>query len=102
MTIPQYNTNLRRRSALLRKLADIIDNLFGCGFEPGGYGAGVGDRGGGDAFAFAVETTHSSDEKSEVVEVVGWRVALLDVEIDLGCGIILELRNLGVLVWSRA
>ena len=36
MTIPQYHTNLRRRSASLRKLADIVHDLLRRGFEPGG------------------------------------------------------------------
>lgn len=58
MRIPQHNTNLRGRRALLRELADLIDDLFGRDFEPGGRGTGVGDRAGRDAFAVAVEATH--------------------------------------------
>ena len=62
MTVPQYDTNLRRRSTLLRKLANLVHNLFGRGFEPGGDGARVWDRGGRNAFASAVKTTHDGDE----------------------------------------
>jgi hypothetical protein len=29
LTVPQYDTNLRRCSALLRKLADIVHDLIG-------------------------------------------------------------------------
>jgi hypothetical protein len=76
MTIPQHDTNLRWRSPLLRKLADIVHDLIGGGFEPSRYGAGIWDRGGGDAFAFAVETTHDGDEKSSVVTVVLCKVLL--------------------------
>jgi len=61
MTIPQHNTNLRRCGTLSRKLADIVDDGLRGGLEPGGHGAGVWDRGGADAFAFAVKTAHLCD-----------------------------------------
>lgn len=61
MTVPQYDTNLRRRSTLLRKLANIVDDLLGRGFKPGRDGAGIWDCGGRYAFAFAVETAHDGD-----------------------------------------
>ena len=58
MRVPQHDADLRRGRALLCELADLIHDLFGCGFEPGGGRAGVGYRAGRDAFAVGVETTH--------------------------------------------
>lgn len=58
MTIPQHDAYLTRRGALLRELADLVDDCVRGGFEPGGWGAGVGDRGGADALAVAVKATH--------------------------------------------
>ncbi len=58
VTIPQHNTNLRRGCTFPCKLADIVDDGLGGGLEPGGHGARIRDRGGADAFAFAVKTTH--------------------------------------------
>ena len=58
MRVPQHDADLRRRSALLRELADLVHDLFGRGFEPGWGRAGVGHRAGGDAFAVGVEATH--------------------------------------------
>ena len=58
--VPQHDTNLAGRRALLRELADLIDDLFGRDLEPRGRGAGVRDRAGGDAFAVAVEAAHDS------------------------------------------
>ena len=56
--VPQHDTNLAGRRALLRELADLIDDLLGRDLEPRGRGAGIGDRAGGDAFAVAVEAAH--------------------------------------------
>lgn len=58
MAIPQHDTNLRGCGALLRELADLVDDGVGGGFEPGGGGAGVGDGAGADALAVAVHATH--------------------------------------------
>jgi hypothetical protein len=58
MTIPQYNTNLTGRCAFLRKFADVVNDLLGSGLEPLRRGAGLGNRGGGDAFAVAVHASH--------------------------------------------
>lgn len=58
MAVPQHDTNLRRRGALLRELADLVDDLLGRGLQPGGRGARVGDGGGADALAVAVHATH--------------------------------------------
>ena len=58
MTISQYNTDLRWCGAFLCELADLIDDLVGRDFEPGGCGARVGDCGGGNAFSVAVKATH--------------------------------------------
>ena len=73
MRIPQHNTNLRGRRALLRELADLIDDLFGRDFEPGGRGTRVGDRAGRDAFAVAVEATHDLGNLVELsIDFVGF------------------------------
>ena len=78
MRIPQHNTNLRGRRALLRELADLIDDLFGRDFEPGGRGTGVGDRAGRDAFAVAVEATHDLRILVELsIDFVGFRARSL-------------------------
>jgi hypothetical protein len=70
MAVPENNANLRRRGAFPRELADVVDHGFGRGLEPGRHGAGVGDGGGADAFAFAVKTTHLCELLSEDGEMV--------------------------------
>lgn len=58
VAITEQDTNLRRRSTLPGELDDLLDNLVGGGFQPGGRGAGVGDGGIGDTLAIAVHATH--------------------------------------------
>ena len=56
--VSQHNTNLRRCGALPCELADLVDDLFGCGFEPSWRGARVWNSTGTYAFAVTVEATH--------------------------------------------
>lgn len=58
MAIPEDNTDLGRSSTLLGELADLVDNLVGGGLEPRRRVAGVGDGGGRNSLALAVEATH--------------------------------------------
>lgn len=58
VAVPQYDTDLARRGPLLGQLADLVHDLVGRDLQPGGRGAGVGDGGFGDAFAFGVEAAH--------------------------------------------
>lgn len=69
MAIPQHDTNLRRRRALLRELADLVDDLLRGGLEPGWRSTGVGDGGGADALAVAVHATHDCGTEVVVVGV---------------------------------
>ena len=66
--ITQNDTDLRRRSTLSGELADLLNNLFGGGLQPGGSGARVGDGGGRNALALAVKSTHLGCEFVVVVE----------------------------------
>ena len=58
MAIPQHHTNLRRSCALLRELADLVNDLLGCGLEPCWWCPGVWDSGRRDTLAVGMETTH--------------------------------------------
>ena len=58
MAIPQHDTNLRRRGALLREFADLVLDGVGCGLQPGWRCARVRDGGRADALAVAVQATH--------------------------------------------
>jgi hypothetical protein len=58
VAVSQHNTNLGGSGAFSCELADVVDNGFGRGLEPGGNGAGVWDRRSADTFALAVKTTH--------------------------------------------
>lgn len=49
--VPELHADLRRRQALLRELADLVDDLLGRGLEPGGRGAAVGEGRGRHALA---------------------------------------------------
>ncbi len=80
MTIPQHNTDLRGCGAFLCKLADLIDDLVGRDFEPGGCGARVGDRGGGNAFSIAVKPTHCGG-----LVVGSWIVLVVDFSLRRAC-----------------
>ena len=86
MTVSEYDTNLRRGRALLRQTADVVNDLLRRRLEPGGDTAGVWNRGGADAFAFAVHATHDG---LEFVARVGERKRgsgeLIVCEIDVGC-----------------
>ena len=42
--VTEDNTNLGRGGALLRELADLVNDLLGGGLEPRGRGARVRDR----------------------------------------------------------
>jgi len=58
MAVPEHNADLRWGGTLPGELADVVDDLFGGGLEPGGDGARVWDGGGGDTLSLAVKTTH--------------------------------------------
>ena len=58
MRVTKNNTNLRGSSALLRELADLVNDLFGSGLQPCGRIAAVGDSRGRNALAIAVQATH--------------------------------------------
>jgi hypothetical protein len=56
--VTKDNTDLGRSGTLLGQLADVVNNLVGGGLEPRRRSARVGERGGGNALALAVKTTH--------------------------------------------
>lgn len=58
MAIPEDNTDLRGSSTLPGQLADMVNDLFGSGLEPGRGGTRVGDSRGRNALSLAVKTTH--------------------------------------------
>ena len=58
MGVTEDDTDLRGRSTLPGKLADLLGDLVGRGLEPRGGVAGVGDGGGRNALALAVKSTH--------------------------------------------
>jgi len=58
VAVTEDNTDLRGRGALLRELADLVDDLLGSGLEPCRGRARVGDGGGGNSLAVAVHATH--------------------------------------------
>ena len=58
MAISQDDTDLRRGSTLTGELADVVDDGVGRALEPCRHAARVGDGGGGDTLALAVEATH--------------------------------------------
>ncbi len=70
MRISKDNTNLRRSRALLRELADLVNDLLWCGFEPSWGSAGIWDGAGRYAFAVAVESTHDCGLRSACREVM--------------------------------
>lgn len=57
MAVAQNDTNLGGSGALPGELADLVNDLLGGGLEPRGRAAGVGDGGGRNALALAVEAT---------------------------------------------
>ena len=58
MAISEDDTDLGWGSTLTGKLADVVDDLLGGGFEPCWDGARVWDGAGRDTLSFAVKTTH--------------------------------------------
>jgi hypothetical protein len=74
MGITEDDTNLRRSGTLLCQLADLVDNLFRSGLQPGRGVSAVGDGRGRNALAIAVHATHIGDfgEMSIGVELVWW------------------------------
>lgn len=58
MRVSQNDTNLRGRGTLPGELADLLDDLLGGGLQPCRRGARVRDRGGRNALAVAVKSTH--------------------------------------------
>ena len=84
MRISKHDTNLRGCCALFGQFTYLVDDLFGGGFEPGGWGAGVRNGAGRDAFAIRVKSTHGDTERRK------WRwascesVGLLSMEV---CGV---------------
>lgn len=58
VAVTQDHTNLRRRSALLGELADLLDDLLGRGLEPRRGVAAVGHSGGADTLSVGVHATH--------------------------------------------
>ena len=59
--VTQNNTNLRGSQALLRKLADMIFNVFRRDFEPGGRTAFVRQGTLGDTLSGSMHTTHTAN-----------------------------------------
>ena len=70
VAIPQDDTDLRWRGALLCELADLLLDLIRGSLEPRWCGAGVGDGRGADALAIAVHATHFG-VSGVVVEIEG-------------------------------
>lgn len=83
MAIPKDNTDLGRSSTLLGELADLVDNLVGGGLEPRRRVAGVGDGGGRNSLALAVEATHLELFVCRGVTCAGYCRRL--VEVGVGC-----------------
>lgn len=57
VAVAEDDTDLGGSGALFGELADLVNDLVGGGLEPGRRAAGVGDGGGGNALALAVEAT---------------------------------------------
>lgn len=56
--VTENDTNLRGSGALLRELADLVNDLLGGGLEPCRGVAAVGDGRGAYALSVGVKTTH--------------------------------------------
>lgn len=88
MRVTQDDTNLRRGSTLLGQLADLLDDLLGGGLQPRRGSARVGNRGGRNALALAVKSTH-----------LGGVVVVLEMlEFELSTT---KLRLVFLIVWSK-
>lgn len=92
MAVTEDNTNLRRRSTLPGELADLVNDLFGSGLEPGRGGTRVGDGRARNALSLAVKTTHfdllARVMKLVVVVVDGCcRAKMVEVRDNFFCGL---------------
>lgn len=76
MAVAENDTDLRWSSALLRELADLVNDLIGCGLEPGWGGARVWD--GGARYALRFISEHPQSRRDSAYLAVGVKTTHLD------------------------